>query len=393
MTAWKTQNAVNAARWLVLFSPLGIDLYLPAISSMTALFGEHVHLSLTLYILALGLGQLLWGPLSDRWGRKPISLSGIALFSGASLCIPWSNTLLELCILRGIQGLGASAAAVCATALIRDRLSGASAAREYGILGGILNVIPVVAPLVGSGLLMLGDWTLCFLFLTCSGVGLGLHLWKSMEETRPPHPETLQIKTLAPWRSLSFMGFSACCCGALALILSYVTLAPYELMREGGLSPQEFGILFGFNGFCISVSCLWFAKRIEKKGALWGLWTGLLFMGVGGLGLISQFAKTDALSFMIPVLVMGIGFGALLGPASGLAMQPFSKATGQAAALLGASQMLTAAVVSGLIPYAPYPRLSLGLLALTVATGSGLICWHLTSRFGAQHLQGNTDHA
>lgn len=153
---------------------------------------------------------------------------------------------------------------------------------------------------------------------------------------------------------------------------------------------QQFGLVFGVNGLCIGLSCLWFIRYVEKKGALWVIRVSLFFIGIGGLGLITQSMRTDFLSFIIPIFFMSTGFGALLGPANGLAMQPFSHSIGQAAALLGASQMLSAATVSSFILYVPYsPRLSLGFLAITVAVLSGFICWYLTSRFGAHTLQGD----
>jgi DHA1 family bicyclomycin/chloramphenicol resistance-like MFS transporter len=161
-------------------------------------------------------------------------------------------------------------------------------------------------------------------------------------------------------------------------------------MDNGGLSTQQFGLLFGLNGLFMSLSCLYFARYAMRKGALATIWISLLFIGGGGLGLITQSYRTDVLTFMIPIFFMSTGFGGLLGPATGLAMQPFTQSIGQAASLSNAAQFFVSGIISTLIPYVPYPpRLSLGFLALVVTTGAGFICWYLITRFGAATLEGD----
>src|SRR5579883_898800 len=133
------------ARFLMPFSWLGIDIYIPAITQVGEVLGTPVPLSISLYTLGLGVGQLLFGPLSDSFGRKTIAIIGMLLFSLFSF-LPLLTRNVDLFLtLRALQGFAASAAFVCADAAIRDRFSGPSALREYSFIQAAGNVIPVIA--------------------------------------------------------------------------------------------------------------------------------------------------------------------------------------------------------------------------------------------------------
>lgn len=127
MSEW----AALSARLLILFSPLGIDWYLPALPSLVTAFGVQANLSMAAYLIPLGVGQLLFGPLGDRYGKRRVSLLGVLIFILASLLLFTVQTLEGLIAYRVMQGIGASACSVCAMALIRDYFEGDQAAREY----------------------------------------------------------------------------------------------------------------------------------------------------------------------------------------------------------------------------------------------------------------------
>lgn len=381
------RRAAHAARLLVLLSPLGIDLYLPALPAISQALGSQATLSLSIYLAALGLGQLVFGPLSDRVGRRRVALAGCVLFALSSVWLFFAGSLASLLGWRLVQGLAASAASVCAMAVVRDRYSGAEAAREYGVLGGVLNVVPFAAPLLGSVLLQWFDWRSGFALLAGLGAVVSLLLWWRMPETAPL--KQAGEAGPAPWRHGVFLGFVLCCALSLAVILSYVTLAPRALMSEAGLSPMAFGAVFAANALLISGSCLAFARLAARIGALQVLLLALALLGFGGALLLALGTAGSVWSFMLPVAVISVAFGGITGPASSLAMQPFAQGSGQAAAWLGCLQMLVASVLSGGLSLLAWPvHAVLGSLAVGVALLCVAVVWGLRQRHGVAALQG-----
>lgn len=388
------RSAIQAARALILLSPLGVDIYLPALPRITDELGPQASLSISLYLTGLGLGQLVWGPLSDRMGRRPVAVWGAFLFAILSLLITFSTDLPEFLGLRLLQGIVASAAAVCATAMVRDCYSGGDAAREYSILLGVLSAVPFAAPLVGGILTEWFLWRSCFaalaIFGACTAVWL---VWKMPETVLSKGCDGKKDTQAPPWSNPIFLGFSACCCLGLGVVLSYVSLIPYTLMEDYGLSSMEFGILFSGNAAFISVACIIFSRLVSRKGALATLRLSSLFMLAGGSLLVLALTLWPGAGhvalFMIPVLLISIGFAGLMGPARGLAMQPFEHGSGRASALLGAAQMLWASAVSAAAVALPLPsHIILGGLAILTAMGCLALTRLLVHRYGAALLEG-----
>ncbi len=293
--------------------------------------------------------------------------------------------------LRALQGFAASAAFVCADAAIRDRFSGPSALREYSFIQAAGNVIPVIAIPFGTLLLIQYGWRGCFVFLGLAGLSMAAYVTYFMSETvsRQKHDVIKSsINAINPWKNLPFLGFVLCCCAGFSIIMTYVTLAPYEIMTKLGFSPWSYGVITSGHALLMGLSALVFAKIAQSKGAIATLWLTLIFLAVGAAGFIMSHGWADAASFIIFSAVIGIGFGGLLGPASSLAMQPFSESKGKAAAILGAGQLLGAALVTTLLSHFQLiSRLSLGVTALLLTGLCSLICLGLIRRFGIEHLQ------
>jgi DHA1 family bicyclomycin/chloramphenicol resistance-like MFS transporter len=381
-------QAAWIARLLIPFSWIGIDIYVPAITEVGQAFGAPVPLSISLYTLGLGIGQLLFGPLSDSFGRKPIAILGMVLFSLFSFLSLFTQNLEVFLVLRALQGIAASAAFVCADAVIRDCFSGRSAIREYGFLQATSNVFPVIAIPFGTLLLTQYGWRACFIFLGFSGLLMAGYLVYRMSETVSHHSRKPSTNSVNPWKNLPFLGFVACCCAVFSIIMSYVTIAPYELMTRLGLSQWNYGLATSCNPLIMGISAIIFSKIAGYKGGIFALWLALFFLIVGSIGLVLSREWLDAWSFIVPVMFISIGFGGFIGPASSLAMQPFSDNKGKAAAILGAGQLLGAALVTALLSYFELmSRLSLGLVAVFFTGLSALICLGLIRRFGTEYLQ------
>ena len=152
----------------VALAPLAIDAYLPAFPNIAAGLGiphSQVGLTLSAYVMTLGLAQLIGGPLSDRYGRKPILFGGLFVFAGGALMVSFADTLPEMVFWRVAQALGGAFCAVSVPALVRDQVSGRDAARLFGLIGLIMFIAPAAAPGLGSLMLALGGWQWIFLML------------------------------------------------------------------------------------------------------------------------------------------------------------------------------------------------------------------------------------
>ncbi|UGA40485.1 MFS transporter [Chromobacterium haemolyticum] len=314
-------------------------------------FQADVAISLSVFIFSLGLGQLLFGPLADRIGRKPVALGGLLLYAAAAFLASRSDSLGGFLGLRALQGLGASASSVCAFTLVRDCFSGNAAAQRYSLLNAALNVVPAMAPLLGGWLTARWGWQSCFLALAGSSAVLAAAwlAWK-MPETRPAVASAddggpaISMRQVLSTQALRRYG--ACCCAALALIVSYVTLAPAVLIERGGVDATTFGLLFGGNALLVMAASFLGLKLIGRFGQKAMLRYGLNIMLLAGVMLLSLSGQPGAWHYMLPIGVLSVGFAWTLGPASGMAMAPFSQGAGRAAALLGCGQMLFAAGVS-----------------------------------------------
>ncbi|QEL57234.1 Bcr/CflA family efflux MFS transporter [Chromobacterium paludis] len=375
LAARQANPATAAAILLILFNPLGIDLYLSALPMLQRQFHADASASIGAFVFSLGLGQLLFGPLADRLGRRPVALGGLLVYALASLLASRCDTLVSFLLARSLQGLAASASAVCAFAIIRDCFSGDAAAQRYSLLNGTLNIVPALAPAFGGLLAERYGWRACFYLLSASALAACALLAAAMPETRPQRPERsagIRLAELlghpALWR------YGACSCTALGLILSYVTLAPGVLIARGGLPATTFGVLFGGNALLLMAASFVGLRLIGRFCQLAVLKLGLCLMLVAGALLLLLAGRPEAWHYLLPVGVLSVGFAFTLGPASSLAMGPFGHAAGRAAALLGCAQMLFASVLSGLLPQLPLPgEWALALAVLPLAGGCLLL--------------------
>ncbi|MDF2912673.1 MAG: Bcr/CflA family drug resistance efflux transporter [Pantoea agglomerans] len=207
---------------LVLLAPLGIDLYLPTLPQIAEGLDTPVNLvqtTIPLFLLVMGLGQLVTGPLVDNYGRKPIALLGLALYITGSAIAATATSFPLFVLARLVQGCGVCCSAVVAFSGVRDRLSGDDAARAYGFLNGALNIVPALAPLLGGLLASAFDWRAPFWFLCAYGVLITLLVIIWLPETRPA--DTLRVKGLpikqyaAILRQPRFLAFAFANAGAL----------------------------------------------------------------------------------------------------------------------------------------------------------------------------------
>ena len=363
---------------MVLLGPLGIDLYLPAIPAIALGLNSSeavIQSSISLFILVMGLGQLVAGPLVDKFGRRPIAIIGVVVYLAGAIIAATSVAPWMFLLSRVVQGLAVCCTSVVIFSGVRDRMSGNDAARAYGFLNGTLNIIPALAPLIGGLIAQYYGWRAPFWALSGYTVAILLLVIFKLPETRPADTQT---NTGLPFRQYArilsdsrFITFALVNAGAMGMALTYVSLAPTVLMNVAGLTPLEFSIVFGANGFWIMTVSFVANRIIRKVGRPVCLKTGGILMFIGCAGLIAGITlvppadQTATWLYMLPVASACAGLAFLMGPATSYALEPFSSEAGVASALVGSVQMAGGALLGFIAMALPLqPKLSVALVML-----------------------------
>ena len=345
---------------LVALGPLTIDMYLPALPAIVgdlATTDAAVQLTLTGTLVGLALGQLLVGPLSDTFGRRRPLLVGVAVHVVASLLCLVAPNVEVLGGLRLLQGVGAAAASVVAMAIVRDLFVGRAAATLFSRLMLVLGVAPVLAPTIGGEVLRFTSWRGVFVVLAVLALLLIVLAARAVPETLPAErrrPLGL-LTTLATYggllRDRTFVGLVLVAGLAMAGLFGYVAGSSFVFQEEFGLDEQQFGFLFGagaiflIGGTQLNAALLrWFEPRTILPAAL------VLAVVAGAvLVTLSVLEVGGLIGVLAPLWTVLFATGLVMPNAPTLALARHGEAAGTAAALLGAIQMGTGAVVSPVV--------------------------------------------
>lgn len=368
-----TKNVPNSflmlLMFMVLLSPLGIDIFLPAMPVMAQEFkvsASQIQTTVTFFMFAMGLGQILIGPLADKIGRRPVALAGICLYILSALIGAVSQEFAYLQLARLAQGLAACATSIVVFSAVRDCYSNKENARIYSYLNGAICVVPALAPSFGGLLTLEFGWRSTFIFMLAYALCVLVIVGKQFKETRPE--STQSAGRLYQWSkyqpilaSPHFLFYAASCMMGMGAILTYVTYSPVWLIDHLGLTSIQFSLLFGFNALINVIACFVAPKVIRKLGnrptVIFAF--GLLLVA-GSLEFIGFFFGPSSgllagLAFMLPMLLLCIGFAFLLGPATSMALSEFGERAGTAAAMLGCIQMSGASVIAFIIQQTSIP--------------------------------------
>ncbi|ABE59856.1 MULTISPECIES: multidrug effflux MFS transporter [Chromohalobacter] len=363
----------------VMLSPLAIDIYLPSLTVMAETFDapfSRLQFTVTLLLLSVGLGQILVGPLTDRFGRRPVLLCGVVVYMLGALVGMTATSLGPLYVSRVLQGLGACATMTVAFAAVRDCFTAAQGAKLYSYLNGALCIIPALAPVVGGSLAVTFGWRSNFAFMFAFAAILGIGAVWRFAETRPSN--TVVERRLYHWAryrpvlaSARFVYFAGLAGVIMSAILVYVSSAPVVLVDRLGLSELAFSGWFGANAL-VNIVAFFFAPRIiHRLGRVGTVRLGLCLIIASGIlqALSVMYLPLTALGFMVPVGVLSVGFSLALGAASSLALEPFRERAGTAAALLGALQLGGGALLATcLLATALPPQWALALIAVLIVS-------------------------
>ncbi|MCW3838313.1 multidrug effflux MFS transporter [Sphingomonas canadensis] len=241
-------------------APLAIDMYLPAMPPLAADLGvsmDQASQSLSVFLFGLAGGQLVSGPLSDRLGRRPVAIAGLALFVAAGALAAVTTSFAVLLAARLLQALGACSAMVAARAIVRDRLDATESARFFSLLALIGGLAPVLAPLIGAGLLLVGDWRLIFWVMAGFAAVLFAAGMAALPETRSAETAAnarAEQPFAAYWALLTnraLLGYLLAAMFNTASFFAYIANSSVVFVGGYGLTPAAFSLLFGLNSVAL----------------------------------------------------------------------------------------------------------------------------------------------
>ncbi|MEQ3442799.1 multidrug effflux MFS transporter [Pseudoalteromonas sp. BZP1] len=337
---------------LVIFSPLAIDIYLPAFPTIAEQFSaseKQIQQTVAIFMLTVGLGQLIAGPLADKFGRKPVAITGVTIYGLAAFGAYLAPDFTSLMIARALQGLGACATFVVAFAIVRDRFGSERSGQIITYLNGIVCFIPALAPILGAWLTVQFGWRMNFLFMAVFAL-IGLFITLLMyKETRPADSvysgHILDIRRFMPIISTPlFLFHSFICLVTMSAILVFVTLAPGWLITELGGSVTDFTFWFTCNAV-LSIVASFIMPLYIKRQPKRALKAGLLLLVIAGTLMLALSQQRTALALMFPMFIAAFGFALTLGSSAGRALSLFPKQAGTASALIGLMQMSGASLL------------------------------------------------
>lgn len=344
---------------LSVVGPFAIDMVLPALPDVARDLGASEaegQKTIIWFFVAFGIAQLFWGPFADARGRKAPLFIGLFVFWIASIGCALARSMEMLIALRFIQGLGASVVMVVPRAIIRDLHTGTEATRLMAMIMLVSSISPMLAPLVGSGLLVLGDWRLIFWAIAAATlVSLAVTLFLQPETLPPAQRVPINVATMRNGaatliRSPRYMGLTLVGGLAISSFLVYLAMAPFVLQGMYGLSPTGFSLAFATNaaGFfgasqlAAPLGARLGMDRLVRLGCTGFFVFNLLLVGLALAGLAS-------LPVFIACLFVATGFvGIVLPSAMVMSLDEHGAIAGLAASLGGTMQMLVGGVISTL---------------------------------------------
>lgn len=340
--------------------PISIDMYLPSLPAIAAGFGVSAaaaQATLTGFMAGFSIGMLLYGPLLDTYGRRPVLLGGIALFTLASLacCVAWSiGTLTEM---RFLQALGAGAAAVLARAIARDAHAPHEAAKVLSMVSLVTSLGPLVAPLLGGQILRFVGWRGVFVVLTLAGAASAYAAFKRVPETWPPEKRanSALLKSFAAYGHILIdpVAWGHLLCGGMAFasMFAYITATPFVYIEYFHVSPQHYGWLFALNIAGIMLANFVNTRLVGRLGAVRIIAAGALVSGIASFA-VCLFAVTGigGLWSIVVGLFFVVGvLGLLSANCTTDMMHRYPHHAGAAAAVFGAVQLGLGALASVMV--------------------------------------------
>lgn len=341
---------------LVALGPLSTDLYIPSLPTLIDVFrtdAAQVQLTLSVFLAGFAVAQLAYGALSDRFGRRPVMLGGLAIYLVATIGCLFATSIEQLIGARFVQAIGACAGPVLGRAIVRDVWGPVDSARALAYIGSAMALAPLVGPTLGGVLTVVFGWQANFVLLALFGAAQLAAVWRWLGESNEyPDPMATGIgRMLVNFRVLltdrSYLG----CLLALGLsysaLFAFISGSSFVLIGRYGLSPVAYGLCFGWvvAGYIVGTQVA--GRLVRRRGTHWllrsGGWLGAM-AAFAMLGLDLGGARHPA-ALLAPMSVVAASVGLVMPNAAARALAPYPGMAGTASALIGFTQMAMAALV------------------------------------------------
>lgn len=339
--------------WLLLIGamtavgPVSIDMYLPGFPLIEREFAEQgIERTMASYLLGIAFGQLFYGPISDRFGRKPPLYVGFALYALGALGCAFANSMFMLMSMRVLQALGGCAGMVIARAIVRDRCQPHEAARAFSTLMMIVSLGPIVAPTLGGWVVTAFGWRAVFIFQALLGMSLMIAMHSMMTESRDPaHVVPLNFRQVGRTyvrllKDRSLVAYSMVGGFSMGALFCYVTGSPTVMTQLYGLSPQQFGWMIGLNGIAFMSASRINMVSLRHRGPAEALARTIwlpVFFGVL-LTVLAIWIAMPLWAVIVLQFCFFISAGCVMPNVAALALAPHGREAGVASALMGSLQ-------------------------------------------------------
>ena len=365
---------------LTAFGPFVTDMYLPTLPAMTGFFhttSSQVQLGLTASMIGLAVGQLFFGPLSDKYGRRLPLIIAMVLFLFSTLGCLFSATIMQFAGWRLVQGIAGAGGIVISRSIAADRYSGRELAKMLAVIGAINGVAPVAAPIAGGGMAESVGWQGIFWTLFALGILLlagSCHFKESLPEERRQHTRWRDVYTsfITVIHNRRYVCYVLQYSFAQGVLFANIASSPFIMQQHYGFSPMMFSICFGINAIAIVISATSAARFAHPEQALYRGSAGMVIASF----LLLMALSSDCSFWIYEVLLIGLlsMLGLTFTSSNALAMDSERSNAGMASALLGALGFAFGGIVSPVV----------GLGNIMVTTGIvfliGSICSYLCTR-------------
>ncbi len=337
----KNSGLLALLTMMAALTALSMDIYLPSLPSLTQVFdtdSASVALTLSCFVLTFACGQLVYGPLADRFGRRRPLYVGLALYLVANAICALAPTIEVLILGRALQGLGAGVGVVICNAIVRDRFEGAARTAAIARIAACVALAPITAPLIGAFLHTHLDWRASFLFLACFGGAVLAISWRKLPETFPGGVP------FSPWRSYrrvqnnpTWRGWTLVNAFSFTALFAYIGTSSQLLVGEMGLSPERFSLLFSSNAITFLLGSVLASRVVRRFGPLpmaaWGC--GQIVLGGTAMLIGHGLGWHGPAAVVLPMYLVTSGVAMAMPAGAAGALEPFAEAAGAASALQG----------------------------------------------------------
>ncbi len=381
---------------LAAFGPAALNIFLPSMPGLQAALNidnATAQLTLTVYLGALAIGQLFVGPLSDRYGRRPVALGGILLFTVATFFCSQAGTITELLIARVFQATGGCAGMALSRAVVRDMYGRDKAASWIGYVTMAMVTIPMLAPVFGAYLDEWAGWKAGFYFMTGWGVVTFIVVWNGLHETHHNHFASMDLRSIfGNIKKLlgepAFLGYAMnSSCGA-GVFFAFLAGAPFVMVQTFGLTPSVFGIYFITTSFGYMLGNYLSGRYAETAGAnrmiLIGTW--LMLVGLALLVLMSFARLEHPVGIFLPMFIIALANGVSIPSAMASAISVRPEITGTGAGIVGFLQFGVGMIATWLVGIA-HGDTSVAMVMVMVGCGICAFLAMVVALRASRHLE------